>query len=386
MRRDPTPNTATLARGASEGRHRGLRCPSLARRARVGNRIPSRRGVTLLELLLALALTSLVIIVIGMAIEFHLHTLDIDRTNVEEAMVARAVLRHIATDLRNAVLYEPIDVSGVQGMVEGADLDALGGAIDSMGDTGDAGGTDDRGMGDVPDSGGTDDMSGAEDMSAGLDEMASENTVDIAGTIEPTSVPGLFGNQYELQVDVSHLPRVDQYEAALTAMAQGATPDIVSDVKTVAYFLQTDESQAVSVGLADTPTAIGSGLVRRQMDRAMTSFASQSGTLDPSAGGGSLLAPEVNYLEFRYFDGLEWQVEWDSEALGGLPVAIEITIGIDPTGGQNPETLDITEATELATTDMTEHLYRLVVHLPAAKPTALNDESLDAGGMEALGL
>ncbi len=365
MRHDPTTNRSGIRKNS------GGRCPR------------NRRGVTLLELLLALALTSLVIIVIGMAIEFHLHTLDIDQTNVEEAMVARAVLRHIATDLRNAVLYEPIDVSGVQEMVEGADLDALGGAIDSIGDTG---GTDDRGAGDAPDTGGTEDMSGAEDMSAGLDEMASENTVDIAGTVEPTSVPGLFGNQYELQVDVSHLPRVDQYEAALAAMAQGATPDIVSDVKTVAYFLQADESQAVSTGLADTPMAIGSGLVRRQMDRAMTSFASQSGTLDPSAGGGSLLAPEVNYLEFRYFDGLEWQVEWDSEALGGLPVAVEITIGIDPTGGQDPETLDVTEATELATTDMTEHLYRLVVHLPAAKPTALNDESLDAGGMEALGL
>jgi len=334
-------------------------------------RIQCRRGFTLLELLLALALTSLVVVVIGMAIDFHLRTLDSSRTTVEEAMVARAVLRHIAKDLRNAVLYEPIDLSSVQEMVGEADPATLQGAMDSLG------GTDGSESGDAL---------GTEVTASGLDELDSLNTQDIAGTVEPTSVPGLFGNQYELQVDVSHLPRVDQYEAALAALAEGATPDIVSDVKTVAYFLRTDESQSVGVGLAGRLEDIGSGLIRREMDRAMTSWASQSGTLDPSAGGGSMLAPEVNYLEFRYFDGLEWQVEWDSEQMGGLPVAVEITVGIDPTGGADPETLDSREAGQLAAVDMSEYLYRLVVHLPVARPTALDDASLESGGMEALGL
>jgi hypothetical protein len=196
----------------------------------------------------------------------------------------------------------------------------------------------------------------------------------------------LFGNQYELQVDVSRLPRVDQYEAALAATAAGQMPDIVSDVKTVAYFLQTDDSTEVSVGLADTTTATGSGLVRRSMDRAVTSFSASGGDLDPSAGGGSMLAPEVNYLEFRYFDGLEWQVEWDSEEMGGLPVAVEITIGIDPTGGADPQTLDVTEVNDLAMEDMNEYLYRLVVHLPVAQPVALDEGSLDSGELGALGL
>ncbi|MBC8876807.1 MAG: prepilin-type N-terminal cleavage/methylation domain-containing protein [Planctomycetes bacterium] len=386
MRCDPTANTATLARNASEGTDRGLHSPSLTRRARVGKSVPRHRGVTLLELMLALALTSLVIVVIGMAIDLHLNALNIERTNVQETMVARAVLRTMANDLRNAVLYEPIDLSGVQEMVAGADLDSmdLGGETqEATGDresTGDAGGSGDAsGMEEA-------DAMGMEEMGLGLDETALSNTADIAGTLEPTGVPGLFGNQYELQVDVSHLPRVDQYEAALSAMAEGLTPDIVSDVKTVAYFLNTDESSMVNVGMADTPMAVGSGIVRRQMDRAMTSFSAQSGTLDPSSGGGDLLAPEVNYLEFRYFDGLEWQFEWDSEEMGGLPVAVEITIGIDPTGGQDPGTLDATEANDLAMADMSEFMYRLVVHLPAAQPTALDEESLDAGSMEGMGL
>jgi hypothetical protein len=353
----------------------------------MGKSVTGRQGVTLLELLLALALTSLIVVVIGMAIDLNLNALDIERTNVRETLVARAVLRTIANDLQNAVLYEPIDLSGVQEMVAGADLGGMDLSGDAQGSSGDASG--DRGSsGDSPDasSGGGLDASDIAGLDLGLDETMSDNTLDIAGTLEPTSAPGLYGNQYELQVDVSRLPRVDQYEAALAATAEGSVPDIVSDVKTVAYFLHTDESMPVNVGLADTPTAIGSGIVRRQMDRAKTSFSAQDGTLDPSAGGGDLLAPEVNYLEFRYFDGLEWQTEWDSEQTGGLPVAVEITIGIDPASGEDPETLDVTEASDLATADMSEFLYRLVVHLPVAQPTALDEESLDSSGMEALGL
>jgi len=331
--------------------------------------------------MLALALTSLVIVIIGLAIDFHLRTFDIKRANVEEPIVARAVLRLVAADLRNAVLYEPIDLSGVQDMASDTDLGSLDLGSGSEDESGGAGGSDGAEL-----SGDSLDFLGTEDFDLDLDELDSASTTDIAGTLEPTSVPGLFGNQYELQVDVSRLPRVDQYEAALAATAAGEMPDIVSDVKTVAYFLRTDETTQVNVGLADAMTGTGSGLVRRSMDRAITSYSASSGNLDPSAGGGSLLAPEVNYLEFRYFDGLEWQVEWDSEEMGGLPVAVEITIGIDPTGGEDPQTLDVTEINDLAMEDMNEYMYRLVVHLPVAQPVALDEGSMDSEGMGELGL
>jgi hypothetical protein len=111
------------------------------------------------------------------------------------------------------------------------------------------------------------------------------------------------------------------------------------------------------------------------MDRAAASFSAQDGNLDASEHPGNLLAAEVNYLEFRYWDGSSWYSEWDSEQMGGLPAAIEITIGIDPAAGRNPEDMDIKAANELAAADLNEYMYRLTVHLPVAKPLVVDEST-----------
>src|SRR5688572_1801755 len=69
-----------------------------------------RTGLTLLELILALALSVLVMMAIGMAIDIHYRMFDVRRTSIEETHVARAVLRSIADDLRTAVQYIPPDL------------------------------------------------------------------------------------------------------------------------------------------------------------------------------------------------------------------------------------------------------------------------------------
>nr|MCU0871764.1 type II secretion system protein GspJ [Pirellulaceae bacterium] len=233
-----------------------------------------------------------------------------------------------------------------------------------------------------PESSELDDMSLLGDLGdLGLSTEPSENTMDIAGTVEPTSSPGLYGNQFELRVDCSRLPRVDQYSAMYTETSGGVAPSIPSDVKSVSYFLQNADSSQVSVTSPTGGTAMG--LVRREMDRAAASFSAQDGSLDASEHPGSLLAAEVNYLEFRYWDGSSWYTEWDSEQMGGLPAAIEITIGIDPAAGQNLEEMDVKAANDLAAADMNEYMYRLTVHLPVAKPL-VTDEYMDLTG-EGLG-
>jgi hypothetical protein len=329
-----------------------------------------KSGVTLVELLLALALTGVVLMVIGMAIDLNLRTLDSRRAEIERAQLAQAVLRHIAMDLQNAVIYEPIDTSSVPTMSSGGD--AMGLAEDA----------------------GLSDLLG--DPVLGTDSMLSESTMDIANTVAPTSVPGLFGNQYELQVDVSHLPRVDQYERMFAAAAESVVADIPSDVKTVAYYLNSgmlDSAGAVagvdpmaSTGMSAMTGTGGSGLVRRALDRAVTAWASQSGSLDTQVTYGDLLAPEVNYLEFRYFDGTQWLTEWDSTTLGGLPVAVEITIGIDPAYGLDQASADVAQMREVSMSDMTEYMFRLVVRIPTAKPLPLDEGLLDMGLLEGVGL
>ncbi len=333
------------------------------------------KGTTLLELLLALALTGVVMVVISMAIDLHLRTLDAGRQEIEQTQVARAVLQYIASDIRSAVWYEPIDVSGAQQTVDGTDpADLMGAGGDALGDAvgdalGDAGG--DMGLGD--------DLGADLGMDLGLDDGITLNTLDIAGTVTPTTVPGLYGNQSELQVDVSRLPRVDQYERALTSTDPATAQDIPSDVKTIAYYLNIEDT--AMPGAEDAITG-GRGLIRRQIDRAVASWGSESGELDPSAFPGQALASEVNYLEFRYFDGIDWVTEWDSAEIGSLPLAIEITVGIDPLGGRDPAMLDVDEAARMANMMTTENLFRLVVRLPMGKAIPLEMESMDMMGME----
>ncbi len=302
-----------------------------------------RSAVTLLELLLALALTGLLMVLIVTAIDLNLRALELRRTDVERSQLARAVLRQIATDLKNAILYEPIDVSGVPQ----ADL---GGWSDDGDDL----------LGD---------LFGDAELGLGL---TTANNLDIAGALEPTSQPGLFGNPYELQVDTSRLPRVDQYHQVLIG-AEGAEASIPSDVKTVAYFLQfeTLDGGPVLPGTAGETTG---GLARREWDRAVTAWAAANGGLELTAGTGQILAPEVNHLGFRYFDGLDWLSEWDSLQLGGLPIAVEITIGIDPRYGSDRDAAEAVRL-EWESQDLTDYTYRLVVRLPAARRIEVEEDS-----------
>jgi type II secretory pathway pseudopilin PulG len=356
---------------------------------------PRRAGITLLELLLALGLTGVVMIIISMAMQLHLRTLDSRRADVEQSQVARAVLQHMAADIRNAVWYEPLDVSSITDLAgAGAAGVATGGmatgsqpAANEESEEGQAssGQSSEQTRGGSSaslsplgtSSLGTSSLGDLADL--GLDGELSENVADIASTLAPPSVPGLYGNQFELQIDCSRLPRVDQYAAMSASSDSGAAPSVPSDVKSVAYFLRTDDV------MQDTAaTSFGSnsnGLVRRELDRAAASFSAQDGSLDPSQHPGQLLAPEVTYLEFRYFDGSSWYTEWDSAQMGGLPVAIEITIGVDPAAGRNPEALDVADVRELSVVDTNLYMYRLTVHLPVAKPVVADDFMMMEEGM-----
>ena len=48
--------------------------------------------------------------------------------------------------------------------------------------------------------------------------------------------------------------------------------------------------------------------------------------------------PEVEWLEFRYYDGSSWVDSWDSRITGNLPVAVEICFEL-----AEPETMETEE-------------------------------------------
>lgn len=67
------------------------------------------------------------------------------------------------------------------------------------------------------------------------------------------------------------------------------------------------------------------GLTRIEISASddVPSFATSS--LTPKHGTWFAVANEIRSLQFRYFDGREWHGAWDSQTLGRLPTAIEVT-------------------------------------------------------------
>jgi len=190
---------------------------------------------------------------------------------------------------------------------------------------------------------------------------------------EPTNLVNLYGTSTELRFDISRLPRVEQYQGIMEADASGelVATDVPSDVKTVTYFLLSDESAEsaasafnVSGSITPSTTGRGRGLMRGELDRAVTLYSEANGQLESSYDGARLLAQEIVGLAFRYHDGSGWAQEWDSKTDGGLPRAIEITLTLQPTYALNDAAL--AKSDPLTGTSPLEQEFRLIVNLPSA--------------------
>ncbi|MBL8851483.1 MAG: hypothetical protein JNG89_17500, partial [Planctomycetaceae bacterium] len=69
------------------------------------------------------------------------------------------------------------------------------------------------------------------------------------------------------------------------------------------------------------------GLARLAGDQMAIDRADEQMDEAAMAAAAKLIAPEIASLTFRYFDGQEWVDSWDSMAMDGLPLAIEVTLG-----------------------------------------------------------
>lgn len=329
------------------------------------------RGFTLLEVILAMALSAIVLLLVSMAIKVHLNATDTRRTQIEEAQLARAVLQRIADDLRSTVQYKPIDFSSVAslGGLDGLEADDLEGLAE------DGGGDPPGGENEFGDQESTDDA----------EQSAAGGVADIAGEAAPRSVPGLYGNRYELQLDVSRLPRLDEYDLVIRGDTEQGAVDLPSDIKSVAYYVVGGSAPAPAAGGDGmrgntSPAQLGAfnpnqepakpaGLVRRSLDRAVTQYAIETGDLDRINSAGELLAAEVIAVEFRYSDGVEWFEEWNTDERGSLPLTVQVAVAIDMHSQERAELPGYT--TSMLTDEAAELpqavVYRLLVHLPLAE-------------------
>ncbi|MBM4002218.1 MAG: hypothetical protein FJ295_02885 [Planctomycetes bacterium] len=309
-----------------------------------------RGGMSLLELLLALALTVVLMAAISLAIHINLKGLDARRAELEESQLARAVLRMIADDLRGSVQYEVVDFSSVEQMASGMTGNA-GALMEAVGG-----------------------LAGAGSTSASSNSLTSgptENTQNIAESQAPPDTPGLYGNESEIQIDVSRLPRVDEYSEFTTPEGAIKMP---SDLKTVAYYVRQYSLDGVSSPQDDVTPGLnnqGVGLVRRELPRAISQYAIANGTSDFLLQGGDLIAPEVVGMTFRYFSGEEWLSQWDSQQMQGLPIAVEIVLMVRSAHAEKTAARasgGLLESTAGTTGTLAAPLvYRLVVRIPAAQ-------------------
>ena len=325
-----------------------------------------RRGMTLLEVMLTLALTCMLLVAISMAIDLHLRMVDARRDDVERIQVARAVLNIIARDLQCAVEPCQTDFSALVSMA--GKTNSGGSTSETAPETADTAGEDPTG--------GTEET-GLDDaiVEAPADESATVAAGTIAGSSEPPPRPGLYGNQYELQVDVSRVPRVEEMRQVAASSLEPGLRDIPSEVKTVAYYLHDPESGLVTGDFRDAAGNPQRGLVRRSLDRAVTLHAANSASVTSLEQTGELIAPEIVAIEFQYFSGCEWVYEWDSDANGGLPVAVRITISLIPDGqdaslesGAFPNTSSVGSPASADLATAADLTYSLVVRLPTARP------------------
>ncbi|MHB8902572.1 MAG: PulJ/GspJ family protein [Thermoguttaceae bacterium] len=293
-----------------------------------------RKGFTLVEVLLSLGLAALVMMALATAIDVHLRCLEIGRTHVEEAQLARALLLRIEDDLRNAAVINPVDSTKIPAASTTPNAEA-----------------------ETP-----------------PDPLAEAATEDTASTTETESaedeyVLGVYGETDWMQVDVVRAPRLDQYDYETLPSGSEALPDRVSGIKTVYYGLGPDTS------LGPTAEDYRGGLMRREIDRALTLWADETGSLSSADQEMEPIAPEVANLEFLYYDGSQWVDSWDSTEMGGLPLAVHISLEIMP----RKEFTRLTAGQDRSPNE-TQPTYNSIYSLTVALPVAEGDTSSDTSG------
>ncbi|MGI8979176.1 MAG: hypothetical protein ACR2FY_08120 [Pirellulaceae bacterium] len=387
-----------------------------------------RIGITLLELILALSLSVILLSAIGMAMRLYWRSFDVKRTNVEQAHLARALLRKMEDDIRSAVQYNPVDLSGLESMTSSTSAlaSALGGMTGGGASGASAGGSPSGGAGA---SGGTSpsqsstgqpaqgasggaasssssktgatsaggasgtpsSSSAAPTTGASTSGQPAEGETAATETTEgtPPAVVGLYGSEFQLQFDVSRLPRVDEYAGGSPA----SMVQIPSDIKTVTYYVRSESAEgggtamggaAPEGSMEPSTTGQGRGLVRLEMDRAVNAFEDISSGTSIGSDNARLLAEEVTSITFRYWNGTEWATDWNSDEMGGLPLAIEVVMTMADPNAVVPTAAPAQNfgATEATSTDTS---YRIVVNLPTASLPPPAEEPATEGEAAATG-
>ncbi len=169
----------------------------------------ARRGFTLVEVILAMALAVVVLGLVGFGIQIHTQVATKSRDQVEEAQLARVILQRIADDLRNAT---PLQIASTASS-------SLSGSSSSSGSS----------------SGST----VANSTSGGITSNAVYSSADSDSTdtnaTPPLASGGIYGTDSVIQIETVHRPRT--LVSLGTISANSNQTDLPSDIRVVTYGL-----------------------------------------------------------------------------------------------------------------------------------------------------
>jgi prepilin-type N-terminal cleavage/methylation domain-containing protein len=333
-----------------------------------------RTGFTLFELLIAVGLTSLLMAALYSAMSTYFELQLDSHEEIARQQVARAVLRQMTRDIQSVVFAKqevlPEDEEGSTGGSgsSGSGTSGLSGGgtsgLSGSGTSGLSSGTTGSGAGTAT-SGGSSASSGGMSTSGELDGNAYGESMIDPETVSTTYTSGLVGTATDLQLFVS---RPDPNLAYVSSQELSTLDQRTGDLVIIRYLMADKQGSGLGSEIADREAPGRDegpvGLARMAGDLYGLSTAVENSEDSPQLAAAKLLAREVSGVQFRYFDGIAWQEEWDSTALNSLPKAIEIVLTVrDEAEASNASFLDEPDPYALPAT-----IHRVVVPLPVAEP------------------
>ncbi|MGF1579356.1 MAG: prepilin-type N-terminal cleavage/methylation domain-containing protein [Gemmataceae bacterium] len=235
-----------------------------------------RHGYTLIEVLIALAISGLVLYALYFAFFTLYNQTEAGRDQTRQASVARSLFQRLRQDIRSHL--PPLDprlVDLPEGLLPEAELEELEGL-------------------------------------EGLEEEPPPEDVPIDGGVESTVLfnSGVWGepDRVALYVTLAGNPRKREKELEEFGRLR-------PDVRRVCYWMIQGNNGPLGLARMESP------LPTEQVT--LEDFPWNTLSIDEQRK--YLLAPEVRSIQFEYYDGLDWQIEWD-----GTQPALEAPVPVGP--------------------------------------------------------
>jgi prepilin-type N-terminal cleavage/methylation domain-containing protein len=270
---------------------------------------PSRRGYTLLEVILTMIIAVLLLGALYGALQLQLRHAQAGRDTVEHSTLARVLFNRIDIDVGGGINLADPSRFRLQ-----ANNQSAGGSASGSGST---------------NSNTTNNSTTGGSGGSGSGSSAATNSI-----ILPM---GVQGDSERLTLYLSKVPR-EIYGRKPTDAGQ-----VTSDLRRVTYWL-----------------AAGKGLAHQEVLVITSQDADPSNLPMGSDEEKAVFAPEVRNVHFSYFDGTNWQDSWDATTLG--------SDGVTPIGPPRAIAIDIDIARTWTLRRDEEKLvhYRHVVAIPSA--------------------